>query len=261
VKRRQAFTLIELLVVVAIIAVLIAILLPSLGKAREQAKRSACLANMHAMSNALAVYASSNSDVLPPQAIGFNKNNGTINPSTMVSGTFNFTPNLWRYHNNNGLILLNTTSIMPTIKAFYCPANTWAPYRSAFGTTYLRSDGQIQLPVSSPSDTGGYFGYAFQFHSNTNPVGAQSLVSLPGGTLIQPAYKKFAAFPNPNVALGGDIMYNSSVLPHGKNGNIINIWFNDGHAASLTGSSWQTGTVGSSDWNPVFKWVNEMEVR
>ncbi|NQT01038.1 MAG: prepilin-type N-terminal cleavage/methylation domain-containing protein, partial [Planctomycetes bacterium] len=45
-KRNRGFTLIELLVVIAIIAVLMAILMPSLNRAREQGKRSTCLSNL-----------------------------------------------------------------------------------------------------------------------------------------------------------------------------------------------------------------------
>jgi len=68
--RRAGFTLIELLVVVAIIALLIALLLPSLGQAREQAKLVKCAANLHAIGIGLMNYASSNND-LTPQAENF----------------------------------------------------------------------------------------------------------------------------------------------------------------------------------------------
>ena len=56
-KCKPAFTLIELLVVVAIIALLIAILLPSLARAREAAKRGACGSNLKTVSTACKTYA------------------------------------------------------------------------------------------------------------------------------------------------------------------------------------------------------------
>jgi len=64
-NKKKGFTLIELLVVVAIIALLIAILLPSLGRAREMARRSACASNMKQIGLALNTYASENSESLP----------------------------------------------------------------------------------------------------------------------------------------------------------------------------------------------------
>lgn len=56
--RRPAFTLIELLIVVAIIALLIAILLPALGAARRQSKQSACLAHLKNIATSSKVYES-----------------------------------------------------------------------------------------------------------------------------------------------------------------------------------------------------------
>ncbi|MBO6741100.1 MAG: prepilin-type N-terminal cleavage/methylation domain-containing protein [Phycisphaerales bacterium] len=63
--RSAGFTLIELLVVIAIIALLIGILLPALGAARESAKKLKCLTQVRAMGQAFTFYADDNRDWYP----------------------------------------------------------------------------------------------------------------------------------------------------------------------------------------------------
>ncbi|MBI4580377.1 MAG: DUF1559 domain-containing protein [Planctomycetes bacterium] len=62
---RRAFTLIEILVVVAIIAVLVAILIPSLAAAREQARRTLCMSNLHQQQVAMRSYSQDYRTYLP----------------------------------------------------------------------------------------------------------------------------------------------------------------------------------------------------
>ena len=64
-RRRRGFTLVELLVVIAIISLLIAILLPSLGRAREMARQTACLANLRGVGTSTALY-EHDFNALPP---------------------------------------------------------------------------------------------------------------------------------------------------------------------------------------------------
>ena len=67
-SRPRAFTLLELLMVVGIIAVLIALLLPAIQSAREQARRAQCINNLLQMGIAMGNYASTHS-VLPPGVV------------------------------------------------------------------------------------------------------------------------------------------------------------------------------------------------
>jgi prepilin-type N-terminal cleavage/methylation domain-containing protein len=66
--KRNAFTLVELLVVIGIITVLLGILVPSLGKVRQIARRTMCKAQLHSVAQAFRMYLDDNRNTMPPAA-------------------------------------------------------------------------------------------------------------------------------------------------------------------------------------------------
>lgn len=89
--RKRGFTIVEVLVVVAILAVLIAMLLPSLWNARSRTKQVLCMSNLRGIGTALMLYAQNNEDSFPyvGEVRNYDPKNMPRTPEQMLGNALN----------------------------------------------------------------------------------------------------------------------------------------------------------------------------
>ncbi|MGH2270937.1 type II secretion system protein [Anaerohalosphaeraceae bacterium U12dextr] len=117
-KTKKGFTLIELLVVVAVIALLMAIILPALRKAKETAKKASCKSNMHQIGLALGAYESNTGFNFREKPEDSASNNQGIRNWCFVNGTgdYSYEWQPWAVKD------LMDAGILPDRKPFFCPS-------------------------------------------------------------------------------------------------------------------------------------------
>jgi prepilin-type N-terminal cleavage/methylation domain-containing protein/prepilin-type processing-associated H-X9-DG protein len=113
--RNRAFTLIELLVVIAIIAILAALLLPSLSKAKQKGWTTSCISNLHQVGLAMKMFADDNNELYP-------ESGGDIPWGVIDAGT------------GKASWMEQIYPQMGSTNAFNCPGNVQLPdeYRGPF---------------------------------------------------------------------------------------------------------------------------------
>jgi len=231
---RRGFTLIELLVVVAIIALLVSILLPSLSRARELAKATMCAQNMKQCGTALHAYAAEHRSRFPLLVCGAQGYGtpawfdswwfGAISPFTgtdmsrFVSGT--------QAAQETNLTICPSAKIFPVYRDWHVPAKSYlaaerviSPVWSAASISAAYANAVSPDNVEKPQD---------QMMLGEGPIGAAGIWSLPGVEEFR--YKRGMsdqkAWGNRNNGDNGITYY-----WHGDN-KTCNILFTDSHAST-----------------------------
>jgi prepilin-type N-terminal cleavage/methylation domain-containing protein/prepilin-type processing-associated H-X9-DG protein len=223
-KARRGFTLVELLVVIAIIALLVSILLPALGKAREQAKLVACAMQVKQLGLGYVYYAQDWDDAFTI----YNRGYSLVYKCTDETG-----PPGSGETDYAGAAKLYETGYIPDPKALFCPAtggpdSTW-DYNGPFDESPPDSVWRWQASYCSRPYMNNVMGT--QFFGFPGTWGG-NYIGNPGDRPVNTdlaRFKKLESVKRPSeAAILSDLLYDEDHIFHGDAWNVLLV---DGHVA------------------------------
>jgi prepilin-type N-terminal cleavage/methylation domain-containing protein/prepilin-type processing-associated H-X9-DG protein len=248
-KQLMRFTLIELLVVIAIIAILAAMLLPALAKARATARRITCVNTMKTMGNYCLMYSGDNEEYVLPTRI-WGDGGANVHPSVhWYRLLYDYDQMLFsRKHESSSAV-----SAAPPLCPLSLDEHKSGSIIDATGNPFSlwRSNGSVR------TDTGGY--------GTFQPCGGYGHMRTPGspfmklGEVVGPSHKlqftetyyltlwRKEHFDNTDNDNPG-----ATHVGYGRHGqnNRVNVLWMDGHVDQLTKTTWScTVSGGQTAWN------------